>query len=769
MNKYSLKQLLADEIAMTAQGPIRFAGVQVPMIQRDYAQGRKSAQAMRDRFLTALFGALTGDKPLTLDFVYGAVQLLDEESYFIPLDGQQRLTTLFLLHWYIGCRELPEDSKATLLSWLGKFSYATRRTAREFCAQLTRFQPDFATAPGKSIRNQAWFYSSYEQDPTVQAMLEMLDAIHGKYNQCGKKDLFPALSELKFYVLPLDGFGLSDELYIKMNARGKQLTEFENFKADLIDWLRRDTERRGRNELVELAGRMVPFYEAFTIKLDTTWTDLLWRVARANNTIDAAYLRFWNRFLLAMEYIEAASGPEVRALMALDNGQEKIPYPGFTWYEKRLSKPDRIRESAFLLDRFSTHYEAIRVAINGAWGEQANSWHLLSQTITQPQRILFLAVVRYLQTGVFDELMLQRWLRVIWNISADPDVRSAETMVSVMRVVEKLSKGADDIHAFLLEEECATIIAAEQSFIQGQLQEERLKAELIRQDPAWEAALVASEKHRLFQGNVGFILPQDRSLSRFHHRAAVAAELFAADGPQGVFQEQHLLLRAVISQLPNRPALERLGMADEAGNWQLMLRRKKEVYPFISSLLDLDDTQAVADFLRAAVAQPSGLYSDNQQPKWRHVHEQLFQQAALQEWMQEKGAVNLKWFADRIFVCRAGSWYDWVALDTQSNFIASEMCERLGFSSEHHIAGTRYFWGRHGITLKRKTHPEFVAELSNDGHIDLMIQAQTDDENVVLPTGAQKWQLWKRYTPVDSISTSAAIALAAEVEMDLST
>lgn len=71
----------------------------IPKIQRDYAQGRenKKVSKIRDRFLDALYQAITEDKPIKLDFIYGEIK---ENRDFIPLDGQQRLTTLFLLHYY---------------------------------------------------------------------------------------------------------------------------------------------------------------------------------------------------------------------------------------------------------------------------------------------------------------------------------------------------------------------------------------------------------------------------------------------------------------------------------------------------------------------------------------------------------------------------------------------------------------------------------------------------------------------------------------------
>ena len=79
-------------------GSIRLQKIIIPIIQRDYAQGRDNPDVarVRERFIEALYKAVT-EKPITLDFVYGDI---DKEGNMTPLDGQQRLTTLFLLHWY---------------------------------------------------------------------------------------------------------------------------------------------------------------------------------------------------------------------------------------------------------------------------------------------------------------------------------------------------------------------------------------------------------------------------------------------------------------------------------------------------------------------------------------------------------------------------------------------------------------------------------------------------------------------------------------------
>ena len=125
----------------------------IPKIQRDYAQGRKDSDVsrVRKRFLDALHKAVTG-QPIKLDFIYGSV---DEDGIMTPLDGQQRLTTLFLLHWYAARRAGVAGEQCAFLK---NFSYETRYSARDFCENLVGFTPAFSFERiSDEIIDQAWF------------------------------------------------------------------------------------------------------------------------------------------------------------------------------------------------------------------------------------------------------------------------------------------------------------------------------------------------------------------------------------------------------------------------------------------------------------------------------------------------------------------------------------------------------------------------------------------------------------------------------------
>ena len=237
--------------------------ISIPIIQRDYAQGRKDAASIRDKFLDEIFNRLDNDENLFLDFVYGSI----EGDKFIPIDGQQRLTTLFLLHLYFAKKESKD------CEYLKGFTYETRSSSREFCEKLVDAVIDFDKGEiSADIKNSSWFMPFWENDPTVKSMLVMIDAIHDKFKN---STFYDRLENIKFSFLELKEFGLTDDLYIKMNARGKPLSEFENFKAEFEKELPQKKE-----------------------KLDNDWLDLFWNLnddgKEKIELVDKRYMAFFD-------------------------------------------------------------------------------------------------------------------------------------------------------------------------------------------------------------------------------------------------------------------------------------------------------------------------------------------------------------------------------------------------------------------------------------------------------------------------------------------
>lgn len=276
--EYTFKNLFGSSFELE-ETEIILKKIEIPIIQRDYAQGRKNEEVrrIRERFLNALSQSIVNNKHITLDFVYGDVS---NEGVLTPLDGQQRLTTLFLLHWYITKKENVDSKEYEFLNF---FSYATRFSSRDFCQELVKYTPNFTNEKlSETIKDQPWYPYEWKNDPTIQSMLVMIDTIHEEfYNQPNLWKSLVIDNNISFYFLPLNEMGLTDDLYIKMNSRGRPLTQFEHFKAEFEEIVKQNSEELSKE---------------INHKFDIEWTDMLFPFRGDNNIIDDEFMRYF-RFI----------------------------------------------------------------------------------------------------------------------------------------------------------------------------------------------------------------------------------------------------------------------------------------------------------------------------------------------------------------------------------------------------------------------------------------------------------------------------------------
>jgi uncharacterized protein with ParB-like and HNH nuclease domain len=275
----------------------------IPIIQRDYAQGRIEESEKRERFLASIAKHIENQEKLHLDFVYGRVK----NGIFYPIDGQQRLTTLFLIHWYFAIKEEVEVEK---ISKLKRFVYDTRISSREFCKSIVEEHVKIPDLSGGNqfidyIKNQFWFRQSWSSDPTINAMLIMIQAIHDKFNKKNSTSVFNQLTvenNITFEVLDLGAkeFELTDELYIKMNARGKQLTSFENFKANFIQLIDKYYKN---NKLTHPIKGELSYSGYFSYKIEKEWTDLFWAFRGKETIVDNKFYSYFE-FVAQMCYFK---------------------------------------------------------------------------------------------------------------------------------------------------------------------------------------------------------------------------------------------------------------------------------------------------------------------------------------------------------------------------------------------------------------------------------------------------------------------------------
>jgi len=485
------------------------ASIEIPLIQRDYAQGRESdaVEAIRSSFIDVLLEAVASNEPVSLDFVYGKV----DGGTFRPLDGQQRLTTLFLLHWYFASAVGQLDSNAT---WT-QFSYATRASARLFCRELTEHPRQHDAPPPRAwITDQPWYLHVWRDDPTISGMLVMLDSIHDAVESLG---LDPELGwarltnaaepAVAFYVLPLDDMDSDEDLYIKMNSRGKPLTPFETFKARFEQDINHSDKAKD-----------------FAQKIDGPWSDLMWSFHGGDYIADDEFMRYIDFITEICELREGRMGsgrlgPRARAVFGSGNDQAEhhldFLFKAFDTWEGGSDINATFTESFSTALPGSAEYDPGKALLFAP--AQVNlfeycSFHFEASTtgrreFTLQQSLLLYAVLLHRIETTAD---FPRRLRVLRNlIAASDDEVRRQNMPELVADVECVIRAGDLEHVV--------------RFSKNQVVDELRKGAFLEQHPELSADLFRLEDHDILRGTLSSF---ELDSATFTERAAAFERAF---------------------------------------------------------------------------------------------------------------------------------------------------------------------------------------------------------------------------------------------------
>ena len=504
--------------------------IEIPIIQRDYAQGRVNSKAkdVRKAIVSDLIKAVKGEKTLFFDFVYGRL----DNYKFIPFDGQQRLTTLFLFHKYVFERchinsNCKHKNSCICKDILKNFTYATRQSSREFCREMV--ENDIIPIQGNEkvsnhVINQSWFYSDWKKDPTIMGMLEMFDEIHFQfentniddYKSFAEKLTSGCNSPITFYFVDMGGNKLPDETYVKMNARGKTLTPFENFKASLEQYLHEANEK-------ELVNRL-------NSNIDGKWLDLFWNVIiegkEEKELPDSAMMSFFNRHFLNVwrsnnkdEEDKIPSYPTKEEFVSWDIYKEILEYN----VEECLSPLFN------LMDYLCDNQKEIEKNCQAVWNrDNGIKWNLFvgernrENSETYPSRVAFYALMKYFEKPDYSPTALAKWMRVVWNIIENSTIDSNTTYNSALRLIDELAEGSKNIYNSLANPSFLGNLKSDHA--QQQVKEESAKAKqlldkngeprkyngkLKKMDGSdyntWEKIIIEAECFAFFKGSIRFL------------------------------------------------------------------------------------------------------------------------------------------------------------------------------------------------------------------------------------------------------------------------
>lgn len=484
-NISNLKNILID----------RKLKISIPIIQRDYAQGRKDAVSIRNKFLDEIFNRLDNDENLFLDFVYGNI----DDDKFIPIDGQQRLTTLFLLHLYFAKKESKD------CEYLKGFTYETRSSSREFCERLVNADIDFNKDEiSADIKNYSWFMPFWENDPTVKSMLVMMDAIHDKFKN---STFYDGLENIKFSFLELRDFGLTDDLYIKMNARGKPLSEFENFKAEFEKELSQEIKS----------------------KLDNDWLDLFWGLKDSDkedvdlSSIDKRYMAFFKGVASNFTILNIKDTKEAKDF-DLDEFDTLGALEFFSSNKNSVNNVIKILDEL----REVSNYELLK------------NFTDTSKDVTYETRVKFFALSMFLINFGAQKLggdFYKEYERITSNIARDFNIDSISNLKQIFEFINEICEKCKSENIFDLLVDFQNEQPGSFKVINFYRWQEKKKLELIQSDPRWIDAINKGEKHWYLGSNLTFLIDfAENDVEKFKEYYKKFDEIFKEDRENFLFQ-----------------------------------------------------------------------------------------------------------------------------------------------------------------------------------------------------------------------------------------
>ena len=605
--------------------------IEIPLIQRDYVQGSNLQAEKRDAFIDSLYAALIDETTnCDLDFIYGTF----ENGFFFPLDGQQRLTTLYLLHWYLlnKCRIEDAESYANITKGINfderQFTYKTRRSSTAFCQKLIAFHPkSLPETISKKIKEQNWFSEDWQQDPSIIAMLDMLDALNNKFKKLTAPSIAKMLERLlntqaiSFDKLDMGAYKLTDSLYIKMNARGKQLTASENFKANLIK--RIEEQKWKESDCIT---------DHFSHKMDTIYTDLFWEYRGEVNVIDYEVINFFAGMAMIGYALKENSETQQKRIQELFKNPlsvrvedfEESDFKRFTFYLDFYSAVEKISIETELWKYYNSDNK--RGFFEEFIKDENKGTEKKYDRATYSQRVFFYALSE-LFINVKDKAIRENFIRVVRNIVENATIDSAQTFVGAIKLMkellegflEVLSKEVQDIYSYLSKTDIQS------NFASYQVAQERQKAERIVANLEWKDAIWEAEDHPMFKGDIGFLLLEtENNLSLFKKRYEVAKEMFDENGVKGKYRENALLIRTLVSRFDNWGLFwSRLVFDSSTETWKRILRTDNRWVKYF--LLLLDNESKLEQFITEDSSLQKGDEDDNDFKLRKKTHTNLYQ------------------------------------------------------------------------------------------------------------------------------------------------
>lgn len=192
-------------------------------------------------------------KPLNIGFLYSyqpnyRMEHFPESDLYKDvylIDGQQRLTTLFIILFYLSIKENKKEDFVSMFRFnLNEqslaFDYRVRNLTHNFFIDLISQTSTLQEV--ENIQESTWFLQEYANDPTIKAVISALFIVSSHFKN-EKDEYYQYLkTRITFWHFKTEKTDQGEELYITMNSRGKQLEDSETIRAKLFEKTKKEKQ-----------------------------------------------------------------------------------------------------------------------------------------------------------------------------------------------------------------------------------------------------------------------------------------------------------------------------------------------------------------------------------------------------------------------------------------------------------------------------------------------------------------------------------------------
>lgn len=480
------------------------SNISVPRLQRDYVQGAHQKKIIP--FVKSLLDVSTN---VDLNYIYGTI---DKDGSFLPIDGQQRLTTIWLV-------------KLCLHKSLGlPFDISLKYQAREYANNFSDKLLDASLNDLKNPSRAPWFVKAWNDDPSVCAMCSAIAVIWQLLptDISGITHIYNSFdSHLKSCHLPLDE-NINEDVYIKMNRRGLQLTAFENLKS----WLDKKVED-------------ISISKKWKQAMDGEWTNMMWDIIdksdlEKNLSIDDLMLNCiysfafiylsknkteFNKRFVGKENEEIAK--DACFILGLENIEDIADA-----CLNRIGEPvEKMRFALYELETLPIFTDESMTFILGCMNRLYNTYDRINKSeirlFSKPSPENVTVIERLINENTYqsrtmlyalcvfegsDSTTFESWIYRIRNLVVNTTI-DASSIDSVLDGIDTLNdkcsvESVNDVLHFDKDDENHMHPPRINGFNRDQLQEECLKSELSPE--VWEE-VKSTENHPFFLGRVSFL------------------------------------------------------------------------------------------------------------------------------------------------------------------------------------------------------------------------------------------------------------------------